>query len=91
MVLIRPDAYSVWRSPNTSHQSSTSQSDVENILDVVLGVKEADGWKTFSTEPKVDELATVFAEKLQILGVEDTEGGMGAVQFVAGFQVEVGF
>jgi 2-polyprenyl-6-methoxyphenol hydroxylase-like FAD-dependent oxidoreductase len=91
MVLVRPDAYSVWRSPNTSHQSSTSQIDVENILDVVLGVKEADGWKRFSTEPTVDELAAMFAEKLQILGVKDTEGGMGAVQFVAGFQVEVGF
>jgi hypothetical protein len=31
----------------------------------------------------------VFAEKMKMLGVEDTEGGMGEVKFVAGFQVEV--
>ena len=89
MVLVRPDGYSVWRSPNASHHSPTSENDAHNILDIVLGVKEAEGWKTFSTEPTEEYLMGVLGEKLKTLGVEDTEGGMGVVKFVAGFQVEL--
>lgn len=52
-------------------------------------VKEAEERKTFSTEPTEDDLMAEFAEKMETVGVEDTEGGMGEAKFVAGFQVEV--
>jgi hypothetical protein len=89
IVLVRPDGYSVWRSPNASHHSLTSKNDVHNILDIVLGVKEAECWKTSSAEPTEEYLVDVFGEKLKTLGVEDTERGMGDVKLVAGFEVEV--
>jgi hypothetical protein len=89
LVLVRPDAYSLWRSQNGSPQAIESEKDVQDIFDTVLGVKEAEIGRTLSTEPTEDALMAVFAEKMKMLGVEDTEGGMGEVKFVAGFQVEV--
>jgi FAD-dependent monooxygenase len=58
------------------------------IFDDALGVKEAEKRKTIPTEPTEEDLMVEFAEKMKVVGAEDT-GGMGEVKFVAGFQVEV--
>jgi hypothetical protein len=89
LVLVRPDAYSLWRSQYQSQQPITSEDYIQEIFDVVLGVKEAEERKTLSTEPTEEDLMVEFAEKMKAVGAEDTEGGMGEVKFVAGFQVEV--
>lgn len=82
LVLVRPDACSVWRSQNMCHQLPTSEDDVRHILDVVLGFKGARGGKRCSTAPTEDDLMVVFSEKMKVLGVEDTKGGMGAAVYV---------
>jgi FAD binding domain/Aromatic-ring hydroxylase, C-terminal len=88
LILVRPDAFSLWRSQKIPDKLP-SQKDIQDIFDVVLGVKEDESGNAVSTEPTVDDLMAEFAEKMKTVGVEDTEGGMGEVKFVAGFQVEV--
>jgi FAD-dependent monooxygenase len=79
LVLVRPDAYSVWR-------SGTASNDVKEILDVVLGFKEA---KSDSQEHTTDDLYAVLLETLKTFNIDDSEGGRMAGYDVAGFQVEM--
>lgn len=89
LVLVRPDAYSLWRSQHISQQPTISEKDVQDILNIVLGFTQAKEGTDLSSEPTENDLMVEFAEKMKTVGVEDTEGGMGEVKFVAGFQVEV--
>jgi 2-polyprenyl-6-methoxyphenol hydroxylase-like FAD-dependent oxidoreductase len=89
LVLVRPDAFSLWRSQNQSDQKNTFENDIQDLFDVVLGFKEAERGKTQSTGPTEVDLIVEFTEKMKTVGAEDTEGGMGEMKFVAGFQVEV--
>ncbi|KAE9373809.1 FAD/NAD(P)-binding domain-containing protein [Stipitochalara longipes BDJ] len=79
LVLVRPNGFSLWR----------SQNQINEIFDIVLGFAKANDGTIYSTEPTEADLMAEFVEKMKTVGAEDTEGGMGEVKLVAGFQVEV--
>jgi len=89
LVLVRPDAFSIWRSQKQQQQLPSIDNEIGEIFDVVLGFVTTKEETVHSTEPTLDELFVEFAEKMKTVGAEDTEGGMGEINLVAGFQVEV--
>jgi len=85
LVLVRPDGHVAWRSSSKPSQAQLSASEVQEVLEVVVGKREAEGWRE-GPWPTETEMEKTFENMVHMT---NAGGSMGSEKFLAGFQKEV--